>query len=131
MRTGSARVRLGGKALAAFGHDEAQRLDEIRVRVEHPLHRRVADFKDFSLFEGNDVGGPGLPREERHLTEEVAFIEGGDIPWPAIFTNLDADSPIVNYKHRGTRVARPDDHLPRRKYVSDCRLRQHRGFVCR
>jgi hypothetical protein len=121
---------LGGEALAAFGHDEAERLDQVWVRVEDPLHRGVADFQDFGFFEGNDVRSPWLACEEGHLTKEVAFVQGGDIPRPPVFADLDADFSIVNDKHRRTRIAGPNHHFARRKHVSDGGLGQHRGFVC-
>jgi len=110
--------------LAAFSHDKAERLDQIRVCVEDPFHRTVADFEDFSLFESNHVRCPRLACKESHLTEEVTFVEGGDIPWPAVFSDLDADLSIVNDKHRRTRIARPNHHFARRKHVTDCGLGQ-------
>src|SRR6185436_4604091 len=53
-------VCLGGEALATFSHDETEGFDEVRVRVEHTLHRAVADFEDLRLFECEDVCSPGL-----------------------------------------------------------------------
>ena len=99
MWAGGTRIGLGGEALAPFGHDEAERLDQVRVSVEHPLHRGMADFEDFSFFEGDDVRCPGLTCEEGHLAEEVTFVQGSDIPRPAVFGDLNTDPSVVNDKH--------------------------------
>ena len=91
----------------------------------------MADFQYFSLFEREDVGRPRLACKQGHFAEKVAFIERRDRPRPAIFTDLDPNPSFMYYKHRGTRVARPDHRLAGREDVTDRRLRQHRDLVGR
>src|SRR6185369_16467936 len=67
-------VCLGSEALATFRHDETEGFNQVRVRIEHPLHRAVADFEDLSLFECQDVCRPGLAGKQGHFAEEIALV---------------------------------------------------------
>src|SRR5215204_3759873 len=126
---GAGVVCLGGETLAPRGHDETEGFNQVRVCVEHTLHRGVADFENLCLLQRKNIGSPRLASKQCHFTEEVAFVQGCDCPRATIFTNLNANLSFMYYKHRRARVARANDRLARREDMPDGRLREHRGLV--
>src|SRR6185295_151942 len=101
----------GAEMILSVRQDRADLLDDGRVGRKHPAHGRFAHDEDGHLGSGTDRGGAKFPGEQRHLSEELAFLQGRDLRLLVICLQQDLSLPRGDNEELIARIPLPYDRL--------------------